>query len=76
MTQPERVRQAELTLQPLGRWPVLFFGMHPRAHGFDFGRQQRHAQRRRITYCKSYINRWGQLMVAERYGYKYWRFSK
>ncbi len=29
-----------------------------------------------ITYCKSHINRWGQLMVAAHYGYKYWRFSK
>ncbi|CQR75003.1 hypothetical protein [Sporomusa ovata] len=25
-------------------------------------------------FCKQYINRWGQLMVAANYGYEYWRF--
>lgn len=24
--------------------------------------------------CKKYINRWGRLMIASDYGYKYWRF--
>nr|DAS46480.1 MAG TPA: hypothetical protein [Caudoviricetes sp.] len=24
--------------------------------------------------CKSYVNRWGKLMVAADYGYKFWRF--
>ena len=24
--------------------------------------------------CKQYVNRWGKLMIAEEYGYDYWRF--
>lgn len=24
--------------------------------------------------CKSYVNRWGKLMVSTDYGYKFWRF--
>jgi len=26
------------------------------------------------VYCTQYTNRWGQLMVASKYGYKAWRF--
>jgi hypothetical protein len=25
-------------------------------------------------FCTQYVNRWGQLMVASRYGYKAWPF--
>lgn len=27
------------------------------------------------VFCKEYINRWGQRMVAADYGYQYWRFK-
>ena len=25
-------------------------------------------------FCKSYVNRWGKLMIAAEYGYTAWRF--
>lgn len=28
------------------------------------------------NYCTQYVNRWGQLMIAEHYGYRAWRFRK
>lgn len=28
------------------------------------------------VYCKQYTNRWGQLMIASKYGYLCWRFPK
>jgi len=31
---------------------------------------------KRSGYCTQYVNRWGQLMVAEHYGYRAWRFSR
>jgi hypothetical protein len=35
-----------------------------------------HKPLKQPRFCTWYVNRWGQVMVAAKYGYKAWRFSK
>jgi len=31
---------------------------------------------KRTGFCTVYVNRWGQVMIAEKYGYRAWHFSR